>query len=315
MSDLTFAVSEDSVEDIFGLMRDQFDVADSKSEDFGAFSAGYDVAAELRRGSVDLRSPNEARVEELDIHWRRLSASFGVDIPRLCVGEGCVIPNPFGGCILRVPEICLFEADPDLEFELDLDGLLTSEVTFTADLLVDYLDDRSPGVSYLRAQELEANRGEDDPHEIDRWGVFIDPEEVDVDIIDIADTVGDLLESALNSAIDTIFAGFDQWVRDAIRSIFGRVIDFVRDLLDIPDDIGEWLSDTLGRSLGLFNVIAEAVADFLLAEPLIEVEDPYPVLEAEPSEPLIPVKVPIEEFGVDVDDDELVVSGSIGGTP
>lgn len=310
MSDLTFAVSEDTVVDVFGFMRDQFDLSESDSKDFGNFTAGYDVAAELRRGSVDLRSPDEVRVEELDIHWRRMIASFGVDIPRKCVGGFCLIPNLVGGCAVRAPEICVFEDDPDFEFDLDLSGLLTSEVTFTAELLVDYLSDRPSGVSYLRAQELHENN----PPKVNRWGVFVDPEEVDVDIVDVADTVGDLLDSALETAIDTIFSGFDPWVRDAIRSIFGPLIDFVRDLLDVPDDIGEWLSDKLGRSLGLFNVIAEAIGDFLMAEPLLEVEDPYPILEEDPTGPLIPVKIPIEEFDIDVSDTELIVSGSIGGT-
>lgn len=317
MTDLTFALSEDTVVDVFGLLRDEFEFSASDSVDNGRLSAGYDVGAELRRGSIDLRAPNEVRVEELDIFWRTLRASFGVDLRRRCVGGGCVIGNPFGsGCAVRAPRVCLFEDDPDIQFTLDLSNALNSEVTFTAKVLVQYLQDRPAGVSYLRAQELEAARTDsDDPHKINRWGVFIDPDEVDIDIIDVADSVGDFLERQLDAAINGIFSDFPDWVRDAIEAIVGSVIDLVRTILDIPDDIQEWLSDMLGETLGLFNVIAEAIADYLLREPIFDIEDPYPVLEETSSPSLIPVKIPIEELDASVSDTELVVTGSIGGSP
>lgn len=315
MSDLTFAVSEDTVVDIFGVMRDQFEFTESDSTDSDRLTAGYDAVAELRRGSVDLRPPNEVRVEELDVHWRRLNVSLGVDIRSLCVGGGCIVQNLFGSGCVRAPEICLFERDPDINFDLDLSNdRLTSEITFTAELLVEYLADRPPGVSYLKAQELEENRAEDDPHKINRWGVFLNPEEVDIDIIDIADTVGNIIDDAIDAVLSRIFSGFDPWVRDAIESIVGPLVDYIRELLDIKDDIQEWISDILGQSLGLFNVIVEAVADFLLAEPILPLEDPYPILQ-DSSDPLIPVKIPIEAFAIEVSDTELVVTGSVGGTP
>ena len=76
------------------------------------------------------------------------------------------------------------------------------------------------------------------------------------------------------------------------------------------DDIEEWLSDLLGTSLGLLDVIVTAVLDHVLAEPVFELEDPYPILDAAGG--LIPVKVPVADLDVHVTDDEMVVEANVG---
>jgi hypothetical protein len=89
------------------------------------------------------------------------------------------------------------------------------------------------------------------------------------------------------------------------------VIDLIRAILDLPDDIAEWFSDLLNVSFGLLNLIVTAVADFFAAQnPLYEFEDPFPLLPAAPG--LIPVKIPITDFTVRVNADEMVMEANVG---
>lgn len=307
MTDLTIAVSENTFADVFATFRDTFEFAASDSVDDGPFTAGYDVEIELQHGSVDLRSPNEIRVEELDIFFRTLRAYAGIDISRRCFGGWCIIPIPFDGCV-RAPRKCLFTDDPDFGIDLDLSDFLTSEVTFTAKTTVAHAENHPPSVSYLAAQETS-------PPSVDEWEVYIDPDEVDVDLVDVADTVGNLVENAIDDAIDSLLGPVPGVLKDLVKAFLKPIIDTFRSLLDLGDDLFEWISDFLGQTLGLFNTLAEAVADFLLADPIFTIEDPYPILDPDPGVPLIPVKLPIADLSVSIDDVELVVTADIGPTP
>jgi hypothetical protein len=100
-------------------------------------------------------------------------------------------------------------------------------------------------------------------------------------------------------------------VVDVIWAILGPVIDLIRSILDITDDIAEWFSELLGVSLGLFNAILTFVADYFAKEnPLFEFEDPFPILPY--SGGLIPVKIPIKDLVVQVDDNEMTIEANVG---
>jgi hypothetical protein len=302
VSHLTVAASEDAFKDLYDVLRDNFTFSASDSGSFGPFSASYAVALHLEGGTVDLRSDNTVSVKELDVKWDTLSVSIGFDIPEICVGGWCVIPTPFG-CALRLPKICVFSADPDISVPLDLSGVITSELSLTASLRTSYFIDpsRPPGMTPIQAENAGI------PNE---WQVFLDPQTVDVDIFDIADIVGDLLEDAVTDAVNALLPG-PQWAKDLVLSILGPIIDLIRDILDLPDDIQEWFSDLLNVSFGLLDLIVAAVADYFAAQnPLFSFEDPYPILEA--SGGLIPVKIPITDFSVLVNDDEMVVEANVG---
>jgi hypothetical protein len=302
MSHLTVATSEDAFRNLFTVLRDNFTFAASDSANFGPFSASYAVALHLEDGAVDLRADNTVAVKELDVKWDTLSVSVGFDIPEICVGGWCVIPTPFG-CALRLPKICVFSDDPDVDVDIDLSGVITSELSLTASLATGYFVDpaRPPGMTPVQAQNAGIPN---------KWQVFLDPETVDVDVFDIADIVGDLLEDALTDAVNALLPG-PQWAKDLVLAILGPVIDLIRAILDLPDDIEEWLSDLLNVSFGLLDLIITAVADYFAAtNPLFEFEDPYPILEA--SGGLIPVKIPITDFTVIVNDDEMVVEANVG---
>lgn len=310
-TDLTIAVSEDSFAETFAAFRDTFEFTATDTVEEEALTAGYEVDIELRDGSVDLRSPDEIRVEELEVFFRTLRAFAGVDIEPVPIGGFCIIPRAFrDGCAVRAPSKRLFTDDPDIGIELDLGDFLTSEATFTARPTVEYAENHPPSVSYLDAQEAS-------PPTVNEWEMHVDPDEVDVDLIDVADTdaVERLVEGAIADEIDRILRPVPPILREIAERLLRPVIDLFREVIGLVDDIQEWLSDLLGVTLGLFNTIAEAVADLLLTEPLFTIEDPYPVIDAPASSPLIPVKVPITDLSVSVSDTELVVTSEIGDAP
>ena len=312
MPHLTVAASEDSFVRLFNAIRDNFTFADADSADFGPFTAGYDIAFHLENGSVDLRADNTVKISELDIKWDKLDLSLGFDIPSLCIGGWCIIPSPFG-CILRFPRVCVFEDDPDIELTLPLGGF-TSEVSLTGRLVTRHFDNpaRPPGMNAWDAQDTV-------PSLASEWRLFIDDPVVDIDPIDIADTVGDLLEAAVDAAIDNLLFFLPGWARDIVKAILGPVIDLVRAILDIPDDIQEWISDLLNVSFGLLDIIAQFIIDYFGDRtPLAAIEDPYPLLPATANPNnfgppmLIPVKVPIKTLKVFNTDVEMVLEADIG---
>jgi len=312
MAHLTVAASEATFTKLFNAIRDTFSFAAADSIDFGRFTAGYNLAFHLEGGSVDLRSDNTVLVDELGIKWDRLDLSLGVDIPELCVGGFCIIPSPLG-CVLRAPRVCVFSDDPDFTLTLPLGGI-TSEVSLVGQLVTRRSDNpnRPAGMNDWDAQDTN-------PPVVDKWQLFLDPEWVDVDPIDVADTVGDLLEHAANAAVDAALWFLPGWASDIVKGLLGSVIGVIRDILDIPDDIQEWISDLLNVSFGLLDLIAQFILEYFASRtPLHEIEDPFPAIGAAPNPNgvalplLVPVKVPIRELRVFNDDFEMVLEANIG---
>ena len=217
-------------------------------------------------------------------------------------GETRVIPTPLG-CALRLPRVCAFSDNPDINLALDLAPLVRLEFSLLFRLLTRY------GIEVTRPASLL---------DVDAkalgipnlWGIFLRAIDTDVDLFDIADIVGDLLENAVTTAVNNLLPG-PQWLKDAILFILGPIIDLIRAVLDIADDIQEWLSDLLGVSLGLLDFIANLLINHFAGDsPLAKIEDPFQVAEADGS--LIPIMIPIRDLALSVDDKELVVKASVG---
>ena len=313
MAHLNIAASEHTFTALFVALRDNFKFDKSDSGDFGPFSASYVLKAHLEGGAIDLRADNTVKISELDIKWDKLDLMLGFDIPEICIGGFCIIPTPFG-CALRAPRICIFSADPDVSITLPLGGLITSELSVTASLLTKYRIDpaRPAGMNDWDAQDALPSRA-------NHWQLFVDPQTVDVDIFDIADIVGDLLENAVNAVVDGLLGFLPGWARSIIKAILGPIIDLIRAILDIPDDIQEWISDLLNTSFGILDFILQQVADFFASQyPLHQIEDPYPILSAAPNpnpgfpSQLVPVKIPIRDLRVFNNDVEMILEANVG---
>lgn len=312
MPHFTVAASEDVFKSLFAAVRDSFTFEKSDSADFGPFSAGYDVKLHLENGDIDLRAGNTVHLDELDIKWDQLDLWLGMDIPEICVGGFCIIPSPWG-CVLRAPRICVFSADPDITVTLPLGGF-TSEISMEARLVPKYYvnPDRPPGMNDWDAQDAV-------PPLYNQWRIHLDPLWVDIDPIDISDTVGDLLEAAVDAAIDGLLGWLPGWAKDLIRAILGPIIDLIRWILDIPDEIQEWISDLLNVSFGIIDLIGQFVLEYFAArEPLTFVEDPYPMLpeQTNPNGSTLPklvdVKIPIRNLVVSNNDVEMVIAADVG---
>jgi hypothetical protein len=304
MKHITVAVSEATFKTLFDRLRDSLHVSHSDSGSFGPFTASYSVGVRLANGTVDLQSNNSVLISELDVVYDPLSLDLGVDIPEVCVGGFCIIPSPFGGCWVRAPRICVFSGSPDISLPLHLGGLINSEISgaFSLDLKHETDPNRTPSMTDLDAEDAGVP---------DKWKVYLNPIWLDVDLIDIADTAGNILDAAINAAVDGLLGFLPGWARDIIHAILGPIVDLVRFILDIGDDIQEWLSNLLGVSLGLFDFVLTLVADyFAKRNPIYEVEDPYPILPYDG--PLIPVKVPLRDMDVTVTDVEMILSTNIG---
>ena len=312
MADLTIAASEAAFQQVFNAMRDNFTFAAADSGDFGPFTAGYDVEAHLEGGTVDLRADNTVSVKELDIKWDKLDFSLGFDIPEICVGGFCIVPTPWG-CALRAPKICVFSADPDVSITIPIDDFVTSEISMVASLATRYFVDpaRPAWMNAWDAQDAT-------PSLANQWQIFLDPQTLDVDVFDIADIVGDLLEDALTAAVEGLLGWLPGWALDIIEGIIGSVVDLVRDILDLPDDIQEWISDLLNVSFGLMDLILTFVADYFAAQNPLQIEDPYPMLRATDNPngstlpDLVPVKIPIRDLRVFNDDKEMIIEANVG---
>jgi hypothetical protein len=230
----------------------------------------------------------------LDVKWDTLQLDLGIDIPTQTIGGFCILPNPFGGCLVRAPSIDIFEASPDISLPISLSGLITSEVTLSA----------IPRVFYGVGSGIS-----------NRWQLTLIPTlPIDLDIIDISDTIGDLFHDLIVNAIVGLLSslGLPDWAISFIDTVLGGIEGIIRNILDIGDDIGEFLLSLISN-VGIFQDFIDRLSQFI-ALTILELGDPLQVLEGNSTLPLIPVKIPIEflDVRINTDGNELVVEGDIG---
>jgi len=286
MSQIAVAASDKAFKELFAAVRDNFQYDPAPlSWISGAFAGSLDVALHLENGTVEMRDDGTVKLSELDIKYDTLAMNFGIDIPEINIGSFCVVWLPFVGCVVRFPGVSLFGASPDISIPLDLSGLVATEISGVM----------RPDVKYQ-------------PGTPNQWQVFLKLESVDLDVFDIADMVGDLFENLVTNAVEALLPGD---VADIVLDILGPVFDW-GDVLDIPDDIGEWLQDLLGTSIGLTNMIVQAIANWVSStHPLAKLDDPFTILPENAG--LIPVKVPISNLTVQLGSKEMVLSAELGG--
>lgn len=301
MSHFTLAIGEKGVQKTFQKFAENFHPSISGSTS-GRIRASYSAGVRITGGTVELQA-GSIKLDEIDVLIDPLTLRLEVDIPSVTVGGFCIIPSPFGGCWLRAPRVTFFSANPDIRIPINLSGLIQSEISgaFRPEMRYKVDPGRTSTMSYLDAEDANLP---------DKWQLFLDPIWVDLDLIDIADTVGNILDRAIRNAVDSLLGFLPGWARSLVLAILGGLVSLIRRLLDIGDDILEWLSNLLGTSLGLFNTIVTLVLDYFANKTsLFEFENPYPILPYQGS--LIPVKIPFQVVNADVTPDELIVSADV----
>ena len=142
-----------------------------------------------------------------------------------------------------------------------------------------------------------------------QWQIAVEPDlPILLDIVDIADTVGDLFNTLVTNSIDALISGLPGWAQDLVNAVLGGVDDIIRTVLGIPDDIVEWLGEIISN-IGIWQDLIDALAQYISIT-IFELDDPLTILPAQNS--LIPVQIPVQFIGISVDSSELVLQGDIG---
>jgi hypothetical protein len=307
MADLTIAVSEAVCAKTLEVLVANFGFDVSDQADFGAFRVGYDGRLVLKGGSLELRDDGTIRLRELDARWNKLDFSLAVKLPEISFGGG-LVEVPLGSIL--VPGTGVFSGGKTVTFTVHLAPFVKHELSLVGSPLIQHF---KPGVTPIgkHCQDLHTALDIDDTKQ--QWRVFCDPQTIDFDLFDFADTVGDLFEEAFTGALDAALPR--GLLHDLILAGIGSIADLLRTLLDIPDDISEWLSDLFNVSLGVFNLILQFVADFFgKCISFFQLDDPYPMFPktVEKGVELPDVTIPLEHLTATVSDVELVVSADIG---
>lgn len=307
MADLTIAVSEAVCAKTLEVVVANFGFDVSDQADFGAFRVGYDGRLFLKGGSLELRDDGTIRLRELDARWDKLDFSLAVKLPEISFGGG-LVEVPLGSIL--VPGTGVFSGGKTVTFTVHLAPFVKHELSLVGSPLIQHF---KPGVTPIgkHCQDLHTALDIDDTKQ--QWRVFCDPQTIDFDLFDFADTVGDLFEEAFTGALDAALPR--GLLHDLILAGIGSIADLLRTLLDIPDDISEWLSDLFNVSLGVFNLILQFVADFFgKCISFFQLDDPYPMFPktVEKGVELPDVTVPLEHLTATVSDVELVVTADIG---
>lgn len=301
MSDITIAASARAFDELFAELVENVKINESDTETWGPFSANYDLAIHLQGGSLTLNA-GTFTVEDLDIVFDDLEVGVCFSLPQWCFGGWCIIPTPFG-CI-RFPHICI--GGESICPSINLDGLVTQIVNFTAGLATNYWVNPARLASW---SDLEAEIN----NKPNYWQLIVEPTLVDIDPLDVAATAADLFESAVKSAIESLISYLPNWVIDIIWTLIGPIVDLIVGVLGIVGDIGDWIQNLLNGAgyFKVLEVLETAIADYFASQnPIDAFEDPAPVLAAHNG--LLPVAIPIRNLAVVIDPQEVIVTADVG---
>ncbi len=301
MNHITLAASGKAFGKLFDTLIDNFSLSKSDSKNFGPFSASYSVKFHLDDGSLTLKDDNTLEVKNVDVVFDILKAQVCFNLPGICVGGWCIIPDPWNGCLVSLPKICI---GGPVCADLDLSGLISKISDVKANLAPKYYIDPARVAS---ESDLDAEYG----GHPNKWKIFINPIWVHADPIDIPETVGNILEQAVKNAIDDELWFLPGFMKDLIWAIIGPVIDLITSALGIVGDISDWVSNLLGNLFDLLGLIETAISDYFASKyPIYEFEDPYPILPK--SGVLIPVKIPIRNLTAKINSKEMTVQAEVG---
>lgn len=301
MSHLTIAASEPAFVELFKLVRDGFTFSRSDSATLGPLSASYSIALHLEKGSIQLNDDGTIEIKALDVVWDTLLLQVCFDFPGFTIPGFCIIPDPWNGCLVGIPSIHI---GGPICVPLDLSGLVSEISEVRARLKPVYFVDpgRLPGWTDLEAEFAGKPN---------MWKVFIDPDFVSVDPIDVPASVANLFENLVEQAIEDLLPDWlPGFAKDLLMAFLSPVVDIVKAVLDVFDSVEDFLQDLLGDQLDFLGLIETAVVDhFANKHPIDLFEDPFPILT---DGPLIPVKIPLRNLNADVNSKEMIITADVG---
>ncbi|MBA7525596.1 hypothetical protein ES705_17749 [subsurface metagenome] len=290
MSRMLVAVSEVACNAFLGLIRRNFEfIYNPPPVSNPPFSVEVDIKASLHSGEIKLFDDGTLKIDKLDIHWDKLNFILNINLDRVCVGGWCLIRDPFWGkCLVRVRKVCAFSANPDVRIVVDLSNFIKSEVSARV----------KPFLSHF-----------DDAHE---WRCMVEFVGGDVDVFDIEDMTANVVNEAIHDAIRNTIPG-PSIVRDLILTMLGPLDTLVCAIcnLSTPDDMNEFIEDTLISTFKVRNSIIEAISSTFAQDLyLFRIADNYEIIKA--TSDLAPVYIPIEDIDIDINSHEMKLSVIIG---
>jgi hypothetical protein len=302
MSHITIAASEKAFEQLFKAVRDNFSVSKSDSGSFGPFSASYSIQLHLDDGSIQLNNDGTIEIKTVDVVFDVLQVQVCFNLPGFCIPSFCIVPDPWNGCLVGFPGFCI---GGPICLPLDLSGLVSEINDIKAHLNPTYFVD--PG-RLATWSDLDAEFN----GKPNKWQIYLDPDWVSVDPIDIPATIGNIVENLLKTAINNLFPSWlPGWAKDLIWAFLGPLLDALKAVLGFLDSFEDFLQDLLGNTFDILGFIETAVADYFASQyPIYQFEDPYPILPQ--SGVLIPVKIPLRNLTATVNTNEMIVQADVG---
>ena len=300
MTQLTVAINERALAQIFGSFIEVFRFSTSSSTS-GNPRFAIDVAAHFERGNFELVPPDPHNpiftggfffLTDVVIKWDKLDLTATVHIPPITLGNFCLIPLPFGsGCLVHIPGVTFFDFD------------------LSATIAIDYIVDSRVDIGI--APQVDRYWNSDD--NTYKWRVTPHDAWQQVQIIDVADTVGDLIDDLISEFVDALLSFLPDWARAIIDAVLHGVANFIRALLSLPADLVDWLSNLLRFSLDPFDLIFKLLVDYFQKKlSLYELDDPITLLTKETQPVLLPaVTAPVTDLVTSVQADEFVIGVSI----
>jgi len=280
MSDVSLSVSEAAFETIFSRILPTPLLPFDESASFAGLQFGVAGAIHIAGADgVDFEDGDTFWLDELEIAWDKLVLRLGFDIPTVRVGGFCILrlddilPWESNDCVWELPETDLFGADTDIgPLVIDLGPIVSYVVTEVSGRF------RISGVSEGGTLKLKVHK-----------------QSIDVDPISIQDTFGKLpaiLQAAIVAAgAKYVTANPPAFAIDLALGILGfpSLTELLLDILDIGDDLQEWLTRWLNVEIGLPNVLEGLITTAVLKKTMFDIPDPYSLLP--------PIKMDIADFG------------------
>jgi hypothetical protein len=302
MSHITIAASEKAFEQLFKAVRDNFSVSKSDSGSFGPFSASYSIQLHLEDGSIQLNNDGTVEIKTVDVVFDVLQVQVCFNLPGFCIPSFCIVPDPWNGCLVGFPGFCI---GGPICLPLDLSGLVSEINDIKAHLNPTYFVDPARLATWSDLDAEFAGKP-------NKWQIYLDPDWVSVDPIDIPATIGNIVENLLKTAINNLFPSWlPGWAKDLIWAFLGPLLDALKAVLGFLDSFEDFLQDLLGNTFDILGFIETAVADYFASQyPIYQFEDPYPILPQ--SGVLIPVKIPLRNLTATVNTNEMIVQADVG---
>lgn len=268
MSDVTFAVNQQTFKEVFNKVYPSLKLPFDGSNVVGLIWFGVDGEIHIEgAGDIDFEDGNTFLLKELEIGWDKLILRLGFDIPTIKIGKFCLIRMPkdapfaAGECLVEFPGAVLFSAEPDL-----------GPVKLNLNAIVPYIVTEISGRYQIGIRKDGGYQK-----------VYADPQAIDVDPISISDTFGKLpalVQAAVAAASAQLLKMVPEvWMVDIVMGFLGfpTASAYLLDLLDIHDDMEEWLMDVLNVSIGIDNLLYQVIFDEMLKKSeLFKIENPYP---------------------------------------